>query len=212
MSENEKMTVELDDPEFSNPIQYDPTQDAGARVTPPELDKQGNVIDYLLKFSVGENPQGVKKPYATVSGKGNKYIGLKVGVQVVAPGSPVDKSFVNYPYGGVTTSIFNGTTGMADLCRALGNTMPANLGAADMAAFTEAFLNSEPTGLGRIGWSGYCSIDKKEIPQLNGEKNWPEKKDEAGNVVGHESVAECPECGGDVEARVTLRRILPKKK
>lgn len=207
MHEDESMIISLDDPEFQNQQVYDPEQDIDSRVPPPELDLNGNVRDYMFKLSIGENKQGEKKPYAAVSQKGTKYIALQVKAQVVAPGEPYDNAFVNFPFGAVTTIPFNGTNAMVDLSRKLGSPMPPKLGQLDQAAYIASLLESEPIVPGRLVWTGYCSNCKKEIPGLTGERKWPEKKDEQGNVIGHLSVTECNECGEDITANPKIKKL-----
>jgi hypothetical protein len=206
--DEEVVTIDLDDPEFQSPSTYDPEQDIDLRIPPPELDLQGNAIDYVLKLSVGENPNKEKKPYAAMSkGKGTKYLALVVKAQVVAPGQIYDKAFVQYPFGMVTTIDFNGTNSMVDLARKLGSKMPVGLSKLDQAAFVHSLLQSEPTIPGRILWTAYCNSCKNDIAQLNGEARWPEKKDESGEVVGHLPVAECPECSQEVTANPKIKKL-----
>jgi hypothetical protein len=209
--DKQTVVIDLDDPDFQQPGEYDPNQDMGARIAPPELDEDGNVIEHLIKLSIGEK-DGKKQPYGTESKKGNKYIALLVKAQVVAPGLPYDGSFVQFPFGMVTTTTFNGTNSMADLARLLGEPMKPKLPLYEVAANITSLLEGEPMLPGRLIWSGYCRKCEKDIPELTGEKRWPEKKDpETGEVLGHLSLTDCPHCASEVEARVSIKRLLPAK-
>lgn len=205
----EQVTYDLDSPEFSSPEIYDPTQDIDARVPPPELDEQGNVIDYIFKLSIGENKQGEKKPFAKVSANNKPYLALSVKAQAVAEGKTWDKAFVQFPFMGVNTLVgANGTNSMVDLANKLGHTMPSKLSMAEQAAYVMSLLQSEPTIGGRLQWRGYCSGCGKDIKALTGEKNWPEKFDADGNKMGHVSTVECNECGSDIQASTQIKKLV----
>jgi len=209
MSTSEETMIDLDDPEFQQPSEIDPNQDIDVRVIPPEIDANGNAIDYILKLSIGENKQGQKKPYAKVTSKGNKYLALNVKTQVVAEGQPFDNAFVQFPFGNVSTMPFSGTSSAANLARVLGSPMPAKASPLDQIACISALLEAEPKVPARLLWTGYCTSCEKEVPKLQGQKNWPPKVDESGEQVGNLQVAECPECGSDVNARANVKKILP---
>jgi hypothetical protein len=211
MSDESVLTVDLDDPALQEATEYDPTQDINVRVVPPELDSSGNVVDYLIKLSIGENANKKKEPFAKMTKGNKKYVGLVVKAQIVASGSPWDKAFVNYPFNGVTTISFNGTNSMADLARVLGKQMPPKLSQLDQAAYVVSLLESEPTVVGRIQWRTYCSNDEKEIPELVGEANWPEKKDDDDKIIGHLSVTKCPSCKDELQASAQIKRLFPTK-
>jgi hypothetical protein len=207
MSNVYAQTISLDDEEFSNPVEYDPSQDQDIRIPPPELDSNGNAIDYLFKLSVADNKNGQKQPTPRQTQRGTKYLMLNVNCQIVQPGGQFDKAFVQLMP--PSTMTFNGTTSAANLARILGELMPKNLSHKDQMEFLMGLLASEPTLGGRVQWTGYCRACEKDIPALQGEKNWPEKKDEAGNVIGHEPVAICPDCHGEVTANVKVDKLIP---
>lgn len=207
MSATEVTTINLDDPDFQEQQIYDPEQDIDQRQPPPEIDLQGNVVDYLFRLTIGDNKQGEKKPFARQTKKGTKYLALIVKAQVVAEGQPFDKAFVQFPFSSVSTMIFNGTNSMANLARVLGNPMPANLSQLDQAAYIVSLLETEPLVPGQLEWRTYCSNCETDIHSLEGERNWPEKKDEDGNVVGHKSVAKCPTCNNELSASVQIKKL-----
>ena len=210
MSDENATTIDLDDPEFQETTDYDPTQDINARTVPPELDLDGNVIDYDIKLSIGDNKAGKKEPYAMITKKGTKYVALQVKAQIQAPGELVHNSFVNFPFGSVSTMPFNGTNSMADLCRILGKHMPPKLSQMDQAAYVVSLLSDSPVVKGRIYWDAYCSNCSETVGQLVGERNWPEKKNSDGKVVGHISSIDCPKCKQEINASAKVKKFLVK--
>src|SRR5215831_15117883 len=203
-------TIDLDDPAFKETTDYDPNQDQSVRIVPPELDLQKNSIQYDIKLSIGQNKAGDKMPYPAATGRGTKYLGLVVKAQVLCPGKPYDKAFVNYPYGTISTLVFNNTTSAADLCRILGKIMPPKLAQHDQMAYAVSLLEPSPTVQGRLEWGTFCTKCDKEIPQLTGESNWPEKKVN-GEYAGHEQAAICPDCKGEVHANARIKKLVAIK-
>ncbi len=202
-------TIDLDDPEFSNPQDYDPEQDLEIRLAPPELDSNGNPIDYMIKLSIGENKEKKKAPYARQNDKGVKSLALNVKAQIQADGTPYHNAFVQFPFGGVSTQMYNNTNSVVNLSRLLGQKAPKNLSPLDQTARLVSILENEPILPGNITWAGYCSNCQKEQVELMGEGRWPEKKNEAGEVEGHLNVTTCPECAGELTAGVKIKRLKP---
>jgi hypothetical protein len=202
-------TISLDDPEFQNPQIYDPEQDISERIPPPELDTNGNALDYLFKLSIRVNKDGEKTYYPAITKKGNKYVALNIAVQIVDPDQPHDKAFVNMMP--LNTILYNNTSSMVDMARLLGVPMPQGLNPVQQAEFVKDLIATEPTIPGRIQWSAYCTNCDTEIPALAGERRWPEKKDEAGNVIGHEHVTDCPDCKTEVHANPKIDKFFRVK-
>lgn len=207
MSEENHEQIDLDDPSLRESGTYDPDQNIDERIPPPEIDTQGNAIEYMIKLSVGENPKGEKSFYAMRTKESNKpYVALKIKAQIVDPGQPWDNAFVQYPFGGVSTIQVNNTTSMADLCRRLGSKMPTGLSHIEQAEFMMQQLANDPILPGRIQWTGYCTGCKENKPKLSGERNWPEKLD-GENVIGHISVLECEDCDTDIVASPKIKKL-----
>jgi hypothetical protein len=206
MSETKEVkTISLDNPEFSNPQTYDPEQDIDERIPPPELDNQGNVLDYLFKLSTGPNKQGEKNWYPATTKKGNGYIALNVKVQIVDPGQPHDKAFVNMMP--LNTILYNNTSSMVNMARLLGSLMPQGLSPIQQGEYVKRLIDAEPVLPGRLQWSAYCTNCDTEIGALAGERRWPEKKDENGNVIGHEYNSECPDCKTEVHVNPKIDKF-----
>jgi thiol-disulfide isomerase/thioredoxin len=203
--------IDLDAPEFQESVNYDPTQDQDSRPTPPEFGPDGQRMDYVFKLFIKDNPKGEKAAYGKESEKGTKYIALNVGMQIIAEGQPYHKALVNFPFGGVSSMLFNGTTSMANLARLLGQPMPKGLSQVDQAAYVTSLLQAEPLVPGQIKWGTWCGNCKKEPSKLSGENNWPVKVDDLGQVVGHLNVSECPECNLEVTAQPKLLKLIAVK-
>ena len=203
-------TIDLDDPAFAETTDYDPNQDQSVRIVPPELDLAKNSIQYDIKLSIGANKSGEKAPYPGSTGRGTKYLGLVVKAQVLAPGKPYDKAFVNYPFGTISTLVFNNTTSAADLSRVLGKPMPVKLSQTEQMGYAMNLLKNEPVVQGRLEWGTYCTKCEKEIPQLTGESNWPEKKLN-GDYIGHEQTSACPDCKSEVNASARIKKLVVVK-
>ena len=84
--------ISLDDASLQEAQQYDPEADRDAFVPPPELDEQGNAIDYLLKLSLGENKFGKHAAYFKRDKNGNPMGILMVDIRVVQPNARLTSS------------------------------------------------------------------------------------------------------------------------
>ena len=208
MSDTKDDILDLDDPRLKEPQSYDPEADADAFIPIAELDSKGNVIDYLLRLSLGESKYNGKHMYFKQTDKSGVYGVLMIDLNIVDPGGLFDKAKLRSQY--LTTIVQKKTnaSGITNLARLLKSPMAKNLSLQDQAEHIEKLLGAEPTLLGNVQWRTYCSNCEEEISRLVGERNWPEKKDEAGNVIGHIPKAECPTCKGDVVPNVELKRFI----
>lgn len=199
--------IELDDPRLQENQHYDPEADANQFIPPPELDENGNVIDYLLKLSLGENKFKKREAYFKLD-KNEKPMGiLMVDISIVAPGSPFDKARLKPEYFNTYVNPRTNASSFTDLARILAaaghsEKMPSNLSVKDQASFLEPIIASEPTLTGRIQWGAYCPNCEEDKKKLLGERSWPEKEG------GHIPQAECPDCGTDLTPNVNLKRFI----
>ena len=205
---DEVKTIDLDDPMFSEPGDYDPSKDIEERTPPPELDSNGNTKTYTLKLSVADNPKGEKKPYPKEMKNGKYCLALNINAQIVSDDEWNNK-FVPFPYGMVTTAPANGTTSAMDLARLLSvveDEIPTKLSALDQMAYVSSILDNEPEIGARFQWKAYCGNCKEEISALKGESRWPERKNADGKVIGHKASTDCPKCGNELTARVEIAK------
>src|SRR3977135_1184158 len=207
--ENKKEEIiDLDDPRLQESQHYDPEADANQFIPPPELDEQGNVIDYLLKLSLGENKFKKREAYFKLD-KNEKPMGiLMVDISTVSPGSPFDKAKLNPEYFNTFVNPRTNASSFTDLARLLYKggfceKIPSNLSVKDQASFIEPVVASEPTLTGRVQWTAYCPNCEEDKKSLQGERKWPEK--EGG---GHLPMVECPDCGTDLTPKVSLKRFI----
>jgi len=211
MSDDKDKILDLDDPSLKEPQEYDPEADTEAFIPAPELDENGNAKDYLLKLSLGENKLGTKKMYFKKDKNGNPFGVLMVDLSIVDPGGAFDKfklGGLNGRYPNTIVQSRSGGSPITNLCRLLKEAMPPKLSLEKQAAHVESLIAAEPTLMGNIQWKAYCTNCQEEVSKLTGERNWPEKKNEAGQVIGHIPKAECPTCKADVTPGVELKKFI----
>ena len=203
--------ISLDDPSLAEAQQYDPEADRDAFVPPPELDAQGNAIDYLLKLSLGENKFGKHAAYFKRDKNGNPMGILMVDIRVVQPNGPFDKFKLNSDYLNTYIDKRTNASGFTNMARLLGSPMPKGLGVQQQAEHLEPLIAAEPILPGRLLWDApWCGNCEEEQASLKGERNYPEKKDDSGSVIGHLAKAECPSCGQDLIPKIVVKKWLEK--
>lgn len=202
---NDDDIIQLDDPSLQEAQQYDPEADRDAFIPPPELDPQGNVIDYLFKLSLGENKFGKREAYFKKAADGKPMGILMVDVRIVQPGGLFDNFKLNPEY--LNTYLIKGTNGFVNMARLLGSPMSKGLGVQQQAQHLEPLIAAEPILGGRLQWSAYCGNCEVEPKNLKGERGWPEKSD----GIGHKPLAECGECGQELTPKVSVRRFSESK-
>lgn len=199
--------LDLDDPSLSEAQTYDPEADTDAYIPPPELDLEGNAIDYQLKLSLGENKLGTRQTYFKKSKAGKPFGILMVDLAIVQPGGAFDNARINSEWLMTLVQQRTGGSTLGNVCRLLGSPMPLNLNPKEMGEFGEGLIASEPILPARIQWIARCRSCEKDIGKLTGERNWPEKVNAEGQVVGHLAESTCPDCGSEVRANVEVKRF-----
>jgi len=198
--------LDLDDPSLSEPQTYDPEADTDAYIPPPELDPEGNAIDYMLKLSLGENKHGTRQTYFKKDKNGKPFGILMIDLTIVQPGGLFDNMKLRAIYP-MTMIDRSGGSRLGNICRLLGSPMPPGLNPKEMGGFAEGLIAAEPILPARLQWKCYCGNCEKEIGKLLGESKWPEKVNSDGEKVGHLGEARCPDCQGEVRAGVEVKRF-----
>lgn len=208
-----ELILDLDDPRLREAQEFDPEADGDAYVPPPEIDSNGQAITYRVKLSLGENSDeqvkkvfGERGMYFKHSEKSGQFGVLRVESEIVDPGRLFDKFKLNSEW---LTTIVNqrtGTSPVANLMRVLGEPFKRGATLQDQREHVAKVLTGNPQCDARIVWQARCANCEEDINSLKGESNWPERKDEKGEVIGHESVSQCPDCKGDVIARVAVKK------
>lgn len=218
-NEKEKI-IDLDDPSLQEAQQYDPEADRDLYVPPPELDQDGNAIDYLLKLSLGENKFKTHKTYFKKDKQDRPMGILMIDLTIQDPGQPFDGFKLSPKYLNTYVDRRSGASDFTNIARLLGNPMPKGLGVKAQAEHVEPLIGSEPLIGGRIEWgSPFCRNCEEEKDSLRGERKWPEKyaTDDNGEVlepkvvIGHIPLKPCPDCGSDLVPKVELKRFIATK-
>jgi len=211
MSEQEEV-ISLDDPSLMEAQVYDPEADRDAYIPAPELDPQGNAIDYMLKLSLGENKFKKKEAYFKNDKNGQPMGILMVDARIVQPGGDFDNSKLRAYYLNTYIDKKTKASGFTNTARLLFESgqapslMPKGLGVKAQADFLVPLIAAEPILGGRVQWNAYCGNCEEEKKQLIGERNWPEK-----DGGGHKSLVECPDCGTELVPGVGVKRFMEKK-
>lgn len=205
MSQDEEV-ISLDDPSLMEAQQYDPEADRDAYIPAPELDPQGNAIDYMLKLSLGENKFKKREAYFKKDKSGNPMGILMIDVRIVQPGGAFDNFKLKSDYLNTYIDKRSNASGFTNMARLLGSPMAKGLSVKGQADFLVPLIAAEPILGGKVQWNAYCGNCGEEKKQLFGERNWPEK--EGG---GHKSLVECPDCGTELVPGVGVKRFLEKK-
>lgn len=205
--EKEKI-IDLDDPSLQEAQQYDPEADRDLFIPPPEMDSDGNVIDYVLKLSLGENKFKTHRTYFKEGKQGPMGV-LMVDLTIADPGSPFEGFKLSPKYLNTYIDRRSNASDFTNIARLLGNPMPKGLGVKAQAEHVEPLIGAEPLLGGRIEWAApFCRNCEEEKPVLRGERKWPEKKDDEGRVIGHIPLEQCPDCGGDLVPKIELKRFI----
>lgn len=156
---------------------------------PPDGDHLAKLTLGRDKVQLGEDKQG--KPYYMVH----------VEARLVDPSGPLDNRVV---FDRASTMIMrnSGTCRIAGILRALGDSVPARIGARDLAKQFVDRLAGEPQVIISTVWEAYCSDCEKV--QARGEKRFPASGD--GN---HRSQLECPKCGSLLTAQAKVVSYKP---
>lgn len=207
--------IDLDDPRLKESQNYDPEADYSAFIPPPEIDSEGNAIEYFFKLGIGEKKIEGKDPikgmYFKSTEKSGTYGVFPLTLELVQPGGDFDRFKLGMEYPHTIIDKRKGTSQIVDLMRLLGEPMPKGLDLAQIKQYVEGVIAANPILPGRIVWGApYCTNCQKEYDSLAGERKWPEKKDEQGKVVGHVAKVECPECNTDLTPKVKVKRYFPK--
>lgn len=211
-----ELILDLDDPRLREKQEFDPDADGDAYIPPPELDSNGQAITYRVKLSLGENTDeqvkkvfGERGMYFKSSEKSGQFGVLRIESEIVDPGGVFDKFKLNSEWLTTLVNQRTGTSPVANLMRILGSPLKRGSSLQEQRKHVAKVLAGNPQCDARIQWQARCGTCEEDIKSLSGERNWPEKKDEEGNVIGHEAQDQCPDCKGDVIARVATRKRLP---
>lgn len=200
--DNKEEIISLDDPRLQETQQYDPTADANQFIPPPELDENGNIIDYLLKLSLGENKFKKKETYFKKD-KQDRAMGiLMIDISIIDPGGKFDKARLAPEYLNTYVNLRTNASSFTDMARLLGSPMPKGLTLPEQAQHLESLIASEPIIGGRVQWTAYCGGCEEDKKSLVGEKKWPEKEG------GHVPLIECPDCGTELTPKVGVKRFI----
>lgn len=198
---------DLDDPRLQEPQNYDPNADSQQFIPPPEIDENGNAIDYQIKLSLGENKKGNKRMYFKTDKNGRPFGILMVEARIVDPTGMFDNFKLASVY---PTTMTNRTSAseVSNLARVCGSPLPAGLTLKEIAEAIEPLLAAEPVVLARIQWTAYCRACDQEKGKLAGERNWPVKLDDQGNQICHTALKDCPDCGADLTPNIKIKRYI----
>jgi len=203
-----EVILDLDDPSLREPQQFDPEADGDAYIPPPEIDSEGRAITYRVKLSLGENSEEIAKVYGKYgmyfkrSEKSGQFGVLRIEAEIVDPSGIFDKFKLNSDW---LTTIVNqrtGTSPVANLMRLLGEPFKRGATLEQQREEVAKVLGGNPQVDARIVWTGRCGNCEEDVKSLTGERNWPEKEN-----GGHEATSICPDCKGDVIARVKVKKF-----
>lgn len=182
--------------------QIDLNPDADAFAGPPPPDDG----EHLVKLSLGKS--GVTG--GTISKgemKGKKWY----QVEIVGKIQPGDKFEGRMTFNRVSSMIFNGTSEVVGVLKAIGEGVTSRESTLDLLRRLTARLNGEPDALQKTQWVAFCKdcLDdydnsggkrgRKQGIVLRGQNRFPQEADGR-----HRHQIECPNCGSLVTARAEV--------